>query len=432
MNAPAQNPVLFSDWQEHIAERLGGDPFDFSRDSPRTLEAADELGIRPAVEKAIAASRDDDATLGRIVDNATRARAADSQRAGRNAFAACRFPWEWAGDAAPVLDVPHVVKGVIRRGDFVLIYGTSGSGKTFFTIDVTAHVPAGTDWRGHRVPGAPAAYVAAEAGTSIRGRFVAVRDHVLPDTFDGTWPLAIVTRGANLLNAVEVEALIEELAVISTAAGAPLGFIVIDTLSRSIPGGDENSAEAMTAVIGAVDRIREATGAAVALVHHTGKDASKGARGHSSLFAAADVAIEVVEKVATITKSRDGVTGAAFAFDLKVVELGRDSDGDPVTTCVVEHQEEGGTPLVPRTGGLRGNQKLVLERLCALLRKFRRNMAEQGRPIEEARVSLGALRQDLDKRGLPRNRVHDALKSLQDRALVVVEGDFVEPTEAAP
>jgi hypothetical protein len=359
------------------------------------------------------------------------ARTADSRPAGRKAFAACRFPWEWAGDAAPVLDVPHVVKGVIPRGAFVLIYGASGSGKTFLAIDLASHVPAGIAWRGHRVPGAPAVYVASEAGISIRGRFVAVREHVLPDTFDGAWPLAIATRGPNLLNAVEVEALVEELAVIATAAEAPLGLIVIDTLSRSIPAADENSAETMTGVIAAVDRVREATGAAVALVHHTGKDASRGARGHSSLFAAADVAIEVVEKVATLTKARDGVTGEAFAFDLKVVELGRDSDGDPVTTCIVEHQEEGGTPLVPRTTGLRGHQKLLIERLCALTRKFRRNMADQGRPMEEARVSLGALRQDLDKRGMPQNRQRDALRSLQERGLVVVEGDIVAPTEAA-
>lgn len=95
--------------------------------------------------------------------------------------------------------------------------------------------------------------------------------------------------------------------------------------------------------------IRRATGAHVMLVHHTGKDQSRGARGHSSLRAAIDTEIELSRDdfgliTAKLTKQRDGATGGEFAFTLRQVELGRDQDGDPVTTCLVE-------PAVPSEDG---------------------------------------------------------------------------------
>jgi RecA-family ATPase len=55
----------------------------------------------------------------------------------------------------------------------------------------------------------------------------------------------------------------------------PTGFIVIDTLSRVLAGGNENGPEDMGALVMNVDRLRAATGATVLLVHHTGKDASE-------------------------------------------------------------------------------------------------------------------------------------------------------------
>jgi hypothetical protein len=53
----------------------------------------------------------------------------------------------------------------------------------------------------------------------------------------------------------------------------------------------------MGEILEAAKRLQSLTGGLVVLVHHTGKDATKGLRGHSSLFAAMDAAVEV---------SRDG------------------------------------------------------------------------------------------------------------------------------
>jgi hypothetical protein len=117
------------------------------------------------------------------------------------------------------------------------------------------------------------------------------------------------------------------------------GVIIIDTLNRAAPGLDENSSQDMGRVITAMKRLQAATGGLVLFVHHTGKDVSKGLRGHSSLYAALDGAIEVSRTANSrswsVAKAKDGADGEDRAFKLEVVELGRDADGDAVTSCVV-------------------------------------------------------------------------------------------------
>ena len=92
-----------------------------------------------------------------------------------------------------------------------------------------------------------------------------------------------------------------------------------------------------------VTRQGDLTGGLVVLIHHTGKDATKGLRGHSSLFAALDAAVEVSRdgerREWKVAKSKDGQDGDEHPFRLEVVELGEDGDGEPVTSCVIAPEE---------------------------------------------------------------------------------------------
>ncbi len=122
----------------------------------------------------------------------------------------------------------------------------------------------------------------------------------------------------------------------------PFALIVFDTLAR-VMAGDENAAPDVGALMRGIDHLRRATGAHIMLIHHSGKDASKGARGHSALRAAVDTEIELTksketdERMARATKQRDMASGADCLFRLEQVVLGRDQDGDPVTSCIVKH-----------------------------------------------------------------------------------------------
>src|SRR5262249_5045768 len=98
--------------------------------------------------------------------------------------------------------------------------------------------------------------------------------------------------------------------------------------------------EDMAAYLAAADAVQQAFDCLVVIIHHCGVNESR-PRGHTSLTGAADVQISVKKdeqtkiSTATVDLAKDTEEGAAFAFRLKVVELGPDQDGDPITSCAV-------------------------------------------------------------------------------------------------
>lgn len=97
----------------------------------------------------------------------------------------------------------------------------------------------------------------------------------------------------------------------------------------------------MGAIIGHANQLAAELDCLVILIHHSGKDATRGMRGHSSLFAAMDAVIEVVQdpksdqRAWRVAKAKDDALGGPYLFDLVGVTLGTDADGDPVTSCAV-------------------------------------------------------------------------------------------------
>ena len=116
--------------------------------------------------------------------------------------------------------------------------------------------------------------------------------------------------------------------------------------------------------------LQEMTGAHVLLVHHTGKDTERGARGHSSLRAAVDTEIEISrsgnESVVKTKKQRDLEGDGRPAFTLETVVLGIDDDGDEVTSCCVRYAAtSSGKPAGSALGPL---QREVLRELADFLK----------------------------------------------------------------
>jgi hypothetical protein len=145
--------------------------------------------------------------------------------------------------------------------------------------------------------------------------------------------------------------------------------VIIDTLARAMAGGDENKGTDMTLAVAAMDAIRAATGAHVALVHHCGKDEARGARGHSSLRAAVDTEIELSrndgEGISTVrvTKQRDLPPGDPMPFSLRAVELGTNRRGRPITSCIVHHED----PVMASTPGKGRGRTYRADQLLAAL-----------------------------------------------------------------
>ena len=194
-----------------------------------------------------------------------------------------------------------------------------------------AAIATATDWFGLKVKSCPVVYVALEGTVGVSKRINAWQTHhkvVLPDHF------VIVKDRLSLFNqdaSAFADAIFDE--------GLEGGAIVIDTLNQSAPEADENTSSDMGRIIQNAMLLQEKTKGLVILIHHTGKEASRGLRGHSSLKAALDVTIEIKKNEAgrewKIDKSKDGEEGVSHPFRLESVGLGCDTDGDPVTSCVV-------------------------------------------------------------------------------------------------
>ena len=246
----------------------------------------------------------------------------------------------WFDEIEPVLDARDFVQGVLVEGGAAVVYGESNAGKTFWITDLALHVAARLEWNGRRVEQGGVVYCVLEGGHGFNNRVAAWKEE--RGLHGQKIPFAAIPSSMNLLRPdADTPRLIEAIEAAAADIGGPVKLVVIDTLSRALAGGNENSPEDMGALVMNMDAIRAATGACVVFVHHTGKDSARGARGHSLLRAAIETEIEVVAdkdgetKTATVVKQRDLPKGDVFGFTLESVELGRNRHGEPVTTCLV-------------------------------------------------------------------------------------------------
>jgi len=110
--------------------------------------------------------------------------------------------------------------------------------------------------------------------------------------------------------------------------------------------------------VASADKLRALTGAHVMLIHHTGKDSARGARGSSVWRASCDTEIEIEAgegmSVARVTKQRELEIGGEFGFGLDVVELGRNGRGKPVSSCVVAVRDAAAADAPSRPSRPRG------------------------------------------------------------------------------
>ncbi len=310
--------------------------------------------------------------------------------------------------AAEIVDRPPLrwmVRGVLPAEGIAALYGPSASGKSFLALDLAAAIAAGAEWFGCRVNQAGVVYAALEGEAGFSQRVKAWQlhhDQDIPDTLQFIMqPLDLRTDDTR------------ELAEAVNASGGAGGLLVIDTLNRAASGADENSSQDMGQLIDAAKALQSKLGGLVMLIHHSGKDATKGLRGHSSLYAALDAAIEVKRdndrREWCISKSKDGNDSAAHPFRLEVVEIGEHDDGELITSCAVV-PEEAAAIATKRKIPKGGNQRIVWDALGDLLRKsqdFGKAGAPGGRPCVELEAAITAIAPSLtceDKRKPERTR----------------------------
>jgi hypothetical protein len=246
--------------------------------------------------------------------------------------------------------VEWLIEGVIPKGSFTALYGPPGSFKSFIALDIAEAIATGRTWMGKEVKQTGAVlYLAGEGFGGIGARIKACKMH--HQTEDGA-PIYIVRHQLNLRSSAEdFNALMMAVVQLVEQTGMEFSLAIVDTLARAFGGGNENSSEDMGAFITAMGKVQEFLSCALMVLHHSGKDAAKGLRGHSSLLGAVDTELELLrfeeqmKGVLTISKQKDGADNERFGFEMVEVEIRPAGLGlsDPVVSLAVQASDSAKT-----------------------------------------------------------------------------------------
>lgn len=220
------------------------------------------------------------------------------------------------------------VKGLIPARGIGQIYGASTAGKSFLSLDLAVHVARGRAWYEHKVNASFVALFSLEGQEGMRNRIAAYIDYFgeeLPPN------ISIGTAPTTFYKPEDLEAI---------AASLPDGCLcIVDTQACASVGLDENRTDDMTLLIEGCKQLAARKDCFVLLVHHAGKDLTRGARGSSTQLPSWDCCIEATRngqrREWKAVKVKDGGgEGEKHPFRLAVVDLGADEDGDRITSCV--------------------------------------------------------------------------------------------------
>lgn len=246
-----------------------------------------------------------------------------------------------------ILNMPpqrSLVGGLLHLNSLAAVYGPPASGKSLLVQDIALSIASRNPWQGRDVVDGPVLYVIAEdvPGMGARSRAWRARHGQLGDIH---WLLQRVP----LLESDTVSELCDVVARVAPA------LIVLDTLARCMIGADENSSREMGLAVDALARLQAVTNSCVCVVHHGGKDASRGLRGSNVLLAAADTTIECKATrsgmTAVVEKQKNGPIGQRMHF-------GFDAEGESVV--LVE-----GSPTSPTVATFRPT--VLMERVSVYL-----------------------------------------------------------------
>jgi hypothetical protein len=179
------------------------------------------------------------------------------------------------------------IKGILPEQGLTILWGRSGDLKSFVGVDIGLCVATGAPWHGHEVTKGLVIYIAAEGSTGLAKRALGWwrtrgKDYPKPDF--KLIPHSLALTGDDL------QPLLDAVTPLKPA------LIIVDTLARTFGTGDENKQADMSAYVTAADKLREATGANILVIHHSGVHEDKRERGSNVLRGAADTVIKVSRK----------------------------------------------------------------------------------------------------------------------------------------
>ncbi|QWV18119.1 AAA family ATPase [Stutzerimonas zhaodongensis] len=338
---------------------------------------------------------------------------------------ACTPPFRFvAACDMPLNPIAWLVDSYIEADALTVLYGPPGKGKSFLALDMACCIAAGLPFHGHDVKPGAVFYIAGEGHNGLVRRLRAWAQH---NHTDMPALLFISEAPTDLASASNAEKVAEAVHQLAERTGETPVLIVIDTMARNF-GGDENSATDVGQFIRNADALRRRWKATVLIVHHSGKNNERGARGSSALKGAADAEYEVSrsdeDKLIRLTprKMKDAEEPPPLAFELVGVQI-RDAAGCLVGGAALrlaQHAE-----LAPVTKQLGKHQKAALDALQQIYTEIAERLTRQGRVDHPVNILVDDWKAKCEENGIPRQRFHDAKNTLTERQQIRLEGPHV-------
>jgi hypothetical protein len=339
--------------------------------------------------------------------------------------------------------VNWLIQGVIPQRSFVALYAPPASFKSFIALDIAECIATGRAFLNNEIAKTGAVlYIAGEGHGGIGTRIKALKTH--HNTPEGA-QVYFLRRQVNLRSSQsDIKALIQAIDDLKAIHDINFEMIIIDTLARAFGGGNENASEDMGAFITAAGAIQGKYECSLLVVHHAGKDATKGLRGHSSLLGAVDTELEIIriegaqppKGILHISKQKDGEDGQRIGF--KMVEVTTGSSGvidfEGTSSLAVEADEEMDTDrpnqaTPPNRTGAGMNQRLALSCLHDAIKKYGEMQVVDG--MRNKCIKIDQWRDEFKKR-MGSDVMPDTLKKawyrvkadLADSQKVIIYGDL--------
>ncbi|MBI1338075.1 MAG: AAA family ATPase [Phycisphaera sp.] len=311
-----------------------------------------------------------------------------------------------------------LLRGMIERDTFALIFGDPGCGKSFLAIDWACRIATGTPWRGQAVKGGPVVYVAGEGQNGFGRRIRAWSEHhgiTLAEV-----PLYLAPAVA-IPDPTDLVALITAIDTGVANVGQPT-LIVLDTLARCYGGGDESSTQDMSRFVAACDAIRNRYNCTILVVHHSGHADKTRARGAMALKAALDAEYRLAGDNGlrlTSTKMKDAETPPPLAMELVTVELPGlvDDYGNPVTSAAIDVVDADTGALESQAKAALSGKRGKWQRLGLKIAK--RLIADN----DGGEVAIESWRDECLRAGMVRQNQHRVMQALLERGEIIVAGE---------
>ena len=283
--------------------------------------------------------------------------------------------------------VEWLVESIIPKKAFVALYAPPASWKSFIALDLAEAIATGRDWMGYKIPKKGAVlFISGEGYGGMGARVSACK--IQNQSLDGA-NLYIIRAQLNLRSSPEdFTELLNAINDLIAEIGEPIELIILDTLMR-MAGGEfnESSSEDMGGFITQTGKLQEIFECALLVIHHTGKDISKGLRGHSSLLGGCDTVLEIQRQdsvinsadvsvignaILKVSKQKDGADSIEVGIEVVLVEIGTSTLGFEITTSLaIRHNQDiagGNSKAGKNNAGFGLNQRLEMDSLMKVIK----------------------------------------------------------------